>query len=382
MTAAKSSNCPSLPRQIALANDSIIGSDELSILQYTYSDDFPGQKLAPLFRLLAIEYGPALRDVTLRHAMIAYSSSYLPLLQLRNIQEHHATESRRALNVKLGNPGTIQESDVFAVLLLSWMEWNRGNIADAMVHANGCLLMMNLWSNDSNGREASDLFALVAPFVLFCVDELRCRCSLRGQWTAPIYQLDFGRCVKYQTEFVSRRGRYWRKTTGLFAALDEIQNNQFLLLARCIARITAEPNTEDDQRSIVDDVLKYVLGQMSDPNFNDALATFGVFIHATQPPDIDSNHQSARDYLFNSVKCSQLMVVILEMPTIMQGLKDPRVVSLAQLLGSSFKSGKSRHGVDENYPVVNYNPAQLLLAGLVLQKEKYPDRNIPICKLY
>jgi len=219
------------------------------------------------------------------------------------------------------------------------------------------------------------MFAIVSAFILSCASQIRTASSMCA--IPPIKQVSFKQRRNYSEVFATRRSK---RTTELFEAVFMVSSDVFYMLARCIRRLSTQPSTEADQRKVVDDVLQYVHYELDDLDFRNEVKNFGVLLEeehvVRQPiayPDFMRNVQIC-DWLFNTWTSILLMRTILEGPTILQGLENPKIAGLARSLVASCQFGKACYSYDENYGIQNYDTPHLMIAGTGLGNQDDSER--------
>jgi hypothetical protein len=115
---------------------------------------------------MTIEYGVAIKAKALRHAIMAWSASRtcLPHQQFSHEYEHHKSISYQTLIAKLGTPDALEPSDIFATLLLAWIQ-KLDSPKEATIHINGCSLILNHLSRNPKTNAQSTFFVKMKPFV-------------------------------------------------------------------------------------------------------------------------------------------------------------------------------------------------------------------------
>ena len=121
-------------RQIPTAIDAVIESQHIPLLQWLYSNSSL-LALSLVAKSIASQVGPSLPSPALRHAILAYSAFQL---NHSDISHSHLCESRRFLIRKVRNLSTIDDTDFFAALFLTFVAFNSSSTSETLIHAAGC----------------------------------------------------------------------------------------------------------------------------------------------------------------------------------------------------------------------------------------------------
>jgi len=143
-------------RQIPTAMDDVVDSEDAMVLQYAYS--LSGTYIAAVVKLLAVVYGTALPNSTLRQAVLAYaaSKSSNPSFQTRALR--YKAQATAILSTRLGPVPTIDETDFFAVYFLAY--WGQNSPSETRAHRNGGSAIYEYLSSNESFR-SSDLVIMV-----------------------------------------------------------------------------------------------------------------------------------------------------------------------------------------------------------------------------
>jgi hypothetical protein len=126
-------------RPIPTANDEVIRSQDALLLNYGYSDTFSwagGSLMGGLLRKFAFVFSLAINEASLRHAMLAFIAAYLPCGI--DCYEHivvHSGLCGKALMSK--NLATLNEADLFAAFLLTWVSCISKDVPAFRIHLKG-----------------------------------------------------------------------------------------------------------------------------------------------------------------------------------------------------------------------------------------------------
>ena len=346
-----------ISRQIPTAIDAPAGSADDALLGYAYTNDSSIWCVSALFRLLAKAYGPGISSVSLRHAMLAFSASRSSNFQY--LMPMYEQKTMTIIRGKRSERTTIEHSDVFAVFLIAWIRWKNGDFADAQLHAADCLSMVELWPN------RGDLFTMLVPFISSSAGQIRTASSMNGQWIPP-NRIPFEQRLAYSAQLALFSHRM---TVPRLEAAFNVCSDVFYMLVRCIRRISTEPTSELDQRTLVRDVLCFVNSELDDVDFQHAMATFGILFDESGILRVPIGNPQITDWFFNTCTCIRLMTSMIKAPTVLERLDTLEVHDLAKSLAVSCQYAKTWYGYDQTYGVPNYHSPHLLLAGIGLEKQ-------------
>lgn len=115
-------------------------------------------------KLVAVEYGPAIPDPSLRYAIIAWAAQRLPPEQFQRKFELHRFKARRNLIIKLRSPHTVGPPDIFAAILLAWLS-QCSSPDESVAHTSGCISMLQYLANSLKHKPLSRLLSALEPLV-------------------------------------------------------------------------------------------------------------------------------------------------------------------------------------------------------------------------
>jgi len=112
------------PTQSVSVYDSFIHPNDVQTLQFIYSHDITWfdfrATTSDLFKKLAFYYGPAIGHRGLRFAMLACGGRERSAQKSPTVQElEYVGHALKALTLKLVNPATIDEGDLFGAAILA-----------------------------------------------------------------------------------------------------------------------------------------------------------------------------------------------------------------------------------------------------------------------
>ena len=118
---------------------------EVTLLQYAYSDMFSGGVggvLVSLLRKFAYIFSPYINHVPLRHAILACAAAFVPSYPpTAERSEYHSSCVRKALIGKILK-GTVDEADLFASFLQTFLSCLYNDFSLFSVHIRGFVAIM------------------------------------------------------------------------------------------------------------------------------------------------------------------------------------------------------------------------------------------------
>jgi hypothetical protein len=119
----------------------VIDPQDLPILQYAYSDHFSGWDLTihRVFIKFAVTFQPAIQKLSLRQAMLAYTSAFAPNSSYARM-EHYSSLACQQLMRK--SPSTFDEADLFAAFLLTMLSCLYQDASNFLLHLFGFSAIM------------------------------------------------------------------------------------------------------------------------------------------------------------------------------------------------------------------------------------------------
>lgn len=132
-----------LGRPLPTPDEEIIDPHDVLLLQYAYSERFAyvtGWKLQFLLTKFGVAFAPSINSVSLRHAILACMSLYVPTCSHYDRTEFHSNLSCEAL--KRRTCENINEGDFFAACLLAYLACLRRDTVRFQIHLNGVIAIM------------------------------------------------------------------------------------------------------------------------------------------------------------------------------------------------------------------------------------------------
>ena len=118
-------------------------SQDVLLLQYAYSqklNTFASRKVQSLMMKFANAFGPYLNNSSLRHATLAYIATRAPVLLQPERVEHHCLLACRAIRGRTVE--TIDEGDLFAACLLTYIACQKRDSSGFRVHVYGLIAII------------------------------------------------------------------------------------------------------------------------------------------------------------------------------------------------------------------------------------------------
>ena len=357
------SQTPSRPLSTPL--EGTMDAEDVSILQYSYSQSVT--LTASLIRQIAVEFGLAIAPASLRHAILAYAASRLPAQYFARKFEFHKVQARRRLIFKLQPPNHVVDADVFASHILAWVALCQNSRKEALVHARGCISMMN---DLLPARVSSNLLTLFAPLIL---DHMNIVLASRD--------------VPTTTSSFAQRVPYYRELCRTGAPSEAWQSPllettyQFVRGAICVAAVTLKNIAIKEKHSIdiierlaaVKFLAQYIHSKLEDDGFQN---TFTSLAQGLGNNDLQEGERTPEQQLFEyqsiGKRSLEFVLAVIEGSTILQGLSSPKATTIAATIRSQLRSA-GRPGEALRYCSDAYY-CHISLSALVLIEED--ERNL------
>jgi hypothetical protein len=352
-----------------------IDAEDVSALQFAYSKGIT--LLASFIKQMAVTFGVSIRPAPLRHAVLAYAALHFPAQQSRRNVEYHCGKASSVLLKRLDNPNQIADSDVFAAMVLAWIELCRGSTADSLVHAYGCMSMLEVLDNGRLPGRASDLLATFAPLILDNMNSVLAVGGALPQKPSAGKPSSFGQRLIYYQE-LCRTGsppEAWQSTVL------ETMHNYFrgaigsvIVELRQIA--TLERNGAVDGASVraAQSALEYIKAKTEDPDFRRTFAGLGRTFREKKESGEVAELQLLR-FQSTSLQALELLQSIIQGQNVLQGITSDNTLAIAERLLSSTEA--SRRPVEELWYYRDAYYCHLPLCGLVLTPEEPYECNFP-----
>ena len=153
-----------LARPIPTSDDQVIDSQDGLLLQYAYSETFAyvtGWKVQCLFTKFGVAFAASINIPSLRHAMLAYTAAFAPISSGYERMEYHSNISCQALKRK--TPENINEGDLFAACLLTYLSCVYQDPLKFRVHLKGVIALMKECVKQSSKDGATSHYSAFWP---------------------------------------------------------------------------------------------------------------------------------------------------------------------------------------------------------------------------
>jgi hypothetical protein len=309
-------------------------AEDVSLLQCAYTQNIT--LTASLVKQMAVAFSETIRPAALRHAILAYAALRLPQHFYGKFQFHKA-KARHTLILKIQTPDLIEDADVFASQILAWIALCQDSREEALVHAHGCISMMETLRHSGRPGRSSDLLAVFSPLIL---DNMNIVIAVGRD--VPTTTSTFAQRVPYYRE-LCRTGtppEAWRS-----ADLETIHG--FVRGAVCVSIVTLkqiaikERNglSLDKRMSATKALTAYIQSKTEDRGFQsvfNALAEWSG--EDTRKGCERAPEQQLFGYQLIGLQSLRLVLAIIEDSTILSGVCSPEVMLLADGIRSALRS--------------------------------------------
>jgi hypothetical protein len=186
------SNIPSPP---LVPIEESLTPDDTHVLNFVYSHRITLN--AAFISQIAIAFGHSIRPTPLRYAILAYGYLNFPRPGRLERFEAYAQLASNALLRRIKSPELLQDADCFAAMLLAYSCMVKGATVESVVHAGGCVAILQHLYRRRRSRPYSDILTMFAPFT---IDQVTSILKMAEQ---PFPLLDFNR-----PPFAERRTYY------------------------------------------------------------------------------------------------------------------------------------------------------------------------------
>jgi len=311
----------SVPSAFPVPIEATIDADEELLLEFVYS--LKVGLSSSLMKQFAFEYGRTIRPSSLRHAVIAYAAKVYPEHRFQHKIEHHKVQAYRALRRK--NSNTFRDVDAFAACVLSWVAWlSRDSGTEFLIHAQGALSILDILYENSNRSPSSNMLLTFGPYI---VDNINFHIA--------------GGCKISVTKFLGRRTTFGQKSkyfnelnkTGTPgnvyepSMLKSIFDGWFKLGFHALKTIVEmESESISSRHSKLRDIISEIKAELNDPE----LQQYVTQRNGSTCLTIRSKEELSNEH--RMLRCLQLLLVLLESKTIMEGINLLRSSTDAQSL--------------------------------------------------
>ena len=328
--------------------------------------------------MFASQYGPAIKCLSLRHAVLAYAACLLRADGFQERSDDHYGKATLLIGQKLDNPSEIQDGDVFAANLLMWTRSIQNRRSDAVHHAGGIMTMVKVLLETSPMSYLSDVFRVFWPLVFgdatfFVSLGLDSYFTYSNEFTRPI---TFKERINYHEEIIrhGESGIQWVDVTLLtiHVSLWDVKRR---LLSYLVDVANKGPHAYE--RWKVDAAVDYVMSDLVDEDYQNA-------VNALEWPDPTQAKswtlkQELTNYLGLRILTIDLFNKLLKASTIMEGLHSFEAASIARRL---LEHGR-RHRVPLEGPSACYTWGIVLdlgISGLVFCATEVEEGILPHCR--
>lgn len=319
---------------IATPIDASIKAEDVLLLQYAYKEECGSPRTRAFIRQIAVTYGMAIQCLSLRHAALAYTACLLPGFRERS--EIHSGMATQILMRKLDNPWDIEEGDVFAASLLMWTLSIQNRRNDAVVHANGVMHMVERrWACS----DASDMFRVFGPLVFgdatFFVS-LGLDSYFKFLTDSQVRRISFRERLDYHRQIIHAGGSaiVWVDKTllSITVSLWDVKRRLLSYLSD-----VAMEGPYSARRWRYQEAVQYVMADLDDPDFIEAFSS--LKLPDPSPFKKWTVTEEVTNYMMIRMRSVQLLNIMLNAPTILQGALSPQASSIAW---GQLSAGRSR----------------------------------------
>lgn len=332
-----------------------------------------------------VQYGVSLPFDALGHAVLAISALDLPPSQFQDRVEHHKRKAWRALSHKLDDPATLGEGDGFAACILADVAWKSGADAELSIHIPGCLSILEALSARSAETPLSYTFVTFTPYVLDWIYHIGTFSHVAkwpltgGPQPLPRRQSTFRQRLQYFEELCRTRSSWDVRQSGPVQAVHDILAYLIMTLTHCIYAVSNAEKMHIFVRDLgVDDVLRNVVNELHDPDFQKTLATMQSSLEAASMTTGTLELQVAM-FLIQQMRCTCLILRILQAPSILSGLYNPEVISMGETLVGLYRLQSPAAGVMNTFYGSGHSSG-LSFAGISLRDGQLSERMTSVRK--
>jgi hypothetical protein len=140
-----------LPRNPGTPIDETLDPRDRPILQYAYSDQFCAwdSMIHRIFTKFATIFQPSIKQLSLRQAMLAYSSAFAPNSSYEHVERYSSLACQQLIQK---TPSTIDEADLFAVFLLTLLSCLYQDASNFRRHLFGFTAIMGELERQASAR--------------------------------------------------------------------------------------------------------------------------------------------------------------------------------------------------------------------------------------
>jgi len=357
-------------RPIPTAIDAVISSEEESLLAFAYSQQ--GTDLSQFIKIASVVYGASIQEYSLRHAILAWTASRLPLEQFGQRYTYHKEQVYCTLIRKLDRQATISEGDIFSAWVLAWTIHSSTNCVELTYHVNGftCMLQSRLKQPRASHSGMITVFGpkLYADAIFFAM----CHC-LPATIEAPGRLFGFRSRVLFLSEVLQagdKTHELWGWVDAIIATLDPagLQAKELVGLFYTIGMlfrrsllslhtVARQLQTSETTNIHTQSILQYLETELHDLDLFHTLVRLANSVHG----DEDERLVTCG---FQVLETAQIIVSILQSPAIISTLKTSHLRTRAGMLISSPSSKGTLGPLSQMDPYLDH--VLLLSAALAL----------------
>jgi hypothetical protein len=218
-------------------------------------------------------------------------------------------------------------------------------------------------------RPITPLLMTFGPFIIDCANA----------WTTrnggiPQRRTTFDQRVKYFDElFAVDTSGLWH--SGTLEAANATLGNIMEISFRVVCEIARNEEEECTYRARADEVVEYVRAELGDATLHGGLLTIYRLFQAEH-----INHATVEGQLitrvFHRLRSVLLLLAVLEQPSILIGVTTAKAQYLGKAVISFCQKQAIRHSspIEDYYLISWHNFSHLLLGGVCLTMENYPER--------
>jgi len=367
----KTAKLLALSRPPPTADEFVIKSEDVLLLQSIYVEERGAQSIRALIRQFALVYGESISSKLLREAVLAYAARQFPESRYLESSKFHESEARRLLIVKLHTPEMVGETDLFAAFILMCLHWvSKSKVA--LIHEPGVKkILEELWKA---GREQSHILKVFGPFCY--VSAMRVYYSSHpseamSSESSTFPHVKFQQRVTYHRHLLSFRA----KTKAKYSATTLAVAGLFWDLQHIMLDLLLNTAVDFPKRA---SILKSLsLEYLNDPDFKQTIATMDC------SQSTNSHNRTEEDevktYLQLQKLSIELLITVLSSPSRMEGFHSPEAQKIAQQQLLLWGSSHQLRNTGEAFELITWAfVLDLGLVGIVCSPERTPEGTIPV----
>ena len=267
-------------------------------------------------KLVAVEYGPAIPDPSLRNAIVAWAAQCLPPEQFQRKFELYRFKARRNLITKLRAPDTVGPPDIFAAILLAWLSHCSSPVESA-AHTSGCMSMLRYLANSLKHKPLSRLLSALEPLVWDTLNVLNGVSALSITGHRKTFN-EVARCFEdLPWTGIGPRPRLGNRVQALYMYI----NRLFLV---SFSWLKSGGLCEDGRDSSVELIVQHMKTQLGDFEFRATLASLGT----SSPHQYDIYEAIRGSAYYAKLHAVELLLVAFEERPILS-FSSPNAIALA-----------------------------------------------------